>query len=190
MGSSVATGVCYQLDTRASQFTVQAFANGLISEVVHSPKIAIRNWTGEVKFVPASLNHASLQIRVNAASLEVLDEMRDDDRRKLQRVMNDEVLESARFPEILFESSEVTAEKQNENLYRVRVTGILSLHGVSGTHAFNAQVAMGVDSLRAYGEFMVSQPEYGIRVASVAGGTLRLRDELKFSFYVVGRKQD
>ena len=33
------------------------------------------------------------------------------------------------------------------------------------------------------------QSDYGIRVASIAGGTLKLQDELKFSFYVVARKQ-
>ena len=60
---------------------------------------------------------------------------------------------------------------------------------MANDHAFVAQVALGVDSARAYGEFKLQQTEYGIRIASIAGGTLRLQDELKFSFYVVARKQ-
>lgn len=179
----------YQLDARASQFTVQAFANGLVAAVAHSPKIAIRDWQGDAQFVPKTLGGASLHVRIKAASLQVLDEMRDDDRNKLQRVMNDEVLETARFPEVRFDSSEISAEKQNENLFRVRVKGNLALHGVTGNLALNAQVAMGVDSFRAYGEFLVMQSDYQIPIAAIAGGTLRLRDELKFSFYVVGRKE-
>jgi polyisoprenoid-binding protein YceI len=182
--------VRYQLDARASQFTVQAFANGLVAAVAHSPKIAIRDWQGEAQFVPGTLEGASLRVRIKAASLQVLDEMRDNDRNKLQRVMNDEVLETARFPEVRFDSSGISAEKQNENLFRVKVNGNLALHGVSGNLALNAQLAMGVDSFRAYGDFLVMQSDYHIPIAAIAGGTLRLRDELKFSFYVVGRKQE
>jgi hypothetical protein len=58
---------------------------------------------------------------------------------------------------------------------------------VTANHTFNAQVAFGVDSLRAYGEFQLVQPQFDIPVASIAGGTMRLRDELKLSFYVVAR---
>jgi len=187
-----ATGTCvhYQLDAKASQFTVQAFANGLMAAVAHSPKIAIRDWKGEVRFVPDTLGSALLRVRIKANSLQVLDEMRDDDRRQLHRVMNDEVLEAASFPEVRFDSSEISAEKLNEHLFRVRVNGKLMLRGVTGDLTFNAQVAMGVNSFRAYGEFPLMQSDYRIPIAAIAGGTLRLRDELKFSFYVVGRKQE
>jgi hypothetical protein len=65
----------------------------------------------------------------------------------------------------------------------------LALHGITNSHAFFAQVAFGVDSFRAYGEFTLLQTDYGIKIASVAGGTLKLQDELKFTFYVVGRKK-
>jgi polyisoprenoid-binding protein YceI len=181
--------VCYVVDTRASQFTVQAFASGLAAAVAHSPKIAIRDWDGEARFTPGTLGDASIRIRVKADSLEVLDEMRDSDRRELHRVMNQEVLESSIFPEILFESSDVKADRQKDDLYRLNVHGMLQLHGVANDHTFAAQVAIGVDSARAYGEFTMLQTDYGIRIASVAGGTLRLQDELKFSFYVVARKQ-
>jgi polyisoprenoid-binding protein YceI len=184
-----APSVCYVVDTRASQFTVQAFASGLAAAIAHSPKIAIRDWSGEARFTPDSLGDASIKVRIKAASLEVLDEMRDSDRRELVRVMNGEVLQTSRFPEVIFESSEVRAERQNDDLYRLKVQGRLDLHGVANDHAFVAQVALGADSARAYGEFRLQQTEYGIRIASVAGGTLRLQDELKFSFYVVARKQ-
>jgi polyisoprenoid-binding protein YceI len=184
-----APSVCYVFDTRASQFTVQAFASGLAAAVAHSPKIAIRDWSGEARFTPDTLGDVSITAKVKAASLEVLDELRDSDRRELHRVMNQEVLETARFPEVVFESREVRAERQKDDLYRVNVQGSLRLHGEVNDHAFTAQVALGVDSARAYGEFKIRQSDYGIRVASIAGGTLRLQDELKFSFYVVARKQ-
>jgi polyisoprenoid-binding protein YceI len=103
--------------------------------------------------------------------------------------MNDEVLETTQFPDVVFESSNIEVDKLKEALHRVNVTGDLALHGVINSHTFFAQVAFGVDSFRAYGEFRLLQSDYGIRVASVAGGTLKLQDELKFTFYAVGRKQ-
>jgi polyisoprenoid-binding protein YceI len=185
---TTSAGVHYVIDTRASQFTVQAFASGLIAAVAHSPKIAIRDWTGVIQVPSSTLDGASLQVRVAAASMEVLDELRDDDRREIHRVMNQEVLETAHFPEVVYESTQVKAEKLKDDLYRVHVQGRLKLHGISSDHAFGAQVAFGVDSIRAYGAFTLRQSDYDITIASVAGGTLKLQDELKFSFYIVARK--
>ena len=179
----------YSIDQKASQFTVQAFASGLISAVAHSPKIAIRGYKADVSFVPDTLSDATLKVVIRSGSLEVLDDLRETDRRELHRVMYDDVLEIKRFPEVVFESSYIGMERLRDNLNRVNVEGKLSLHGVTNGQTFFSQVAFGVDSFRAYGEFSLLQSDYGIRIASIAGGTLKLQDELKFNFYMVGRKQ-
>jgi polyisoprenoid-binding protein YceI len=181
--------VRYIIDPKASQFTVQAFASGLISAVAHSPKIAIRGYTADVSFVPGTLAEAKLKVVVKTSTLEVLNELRESDRRELHRIMFDEVLESKKFPEAVFESSTISVDRLKENLNRVNVEGRLVLHGATNGQSFFSQVAFGVDSFRAYGEFTLLQSDYGVRIASIAGGTLKLQDELKFSFYVVGRKQ-
>jgi polyisoprenoid-binding protein YceI len=141
--------VRYAIDSRASQFTVQAFASGLIATVAHSPKIAIRDWACHVDFVPDTVRGGKLKVVVKASSLEVLDELRETDRRQLHRVMNDEVLETARFPDVVFESTNIEVDRLKEALHRVNVTGDLALHGVINPHTFFAQVAFGVDSFRA-----------------------------------------
>ncbi|HTW58758.1 MAG TPA: YceI family protein [Terriglobales bacterium] len=182
--------VRYAIDPKASQFTVQAFASGLVSAVAHSPKIAIRDWTGTVTFVPESLHDARMKVIIRTASLEVLDELREGDRRELHRAMYNDVLETNRFPEAVYESTVIHAERLKDSLYRVNVEGRLSLHGVSNGQTFLSQVAFGVDTFRAHGEFSLLQTDYGIKIASIAGGTLKLQDELKFRFYVVGRKEN
>lgn len=181
--------VQYEVDPKASQFTVQAFASGLISAAAHSPKIAIRGWKGVVSFAPDTISDASLKVSIRSGTLEVLDDLREADRRELHRVMFDDVLEVKRFPEVTYESSYIGVERIKDNLNRVNVEGRLTLHGVTNGQSFFSQVAFGVDSFRAYGEFTLLQSDYGIRIASIAGGTLKLQDELKFSFYVVARKQ-
>ena len=127
---------------------------------------------------------------LKTASFEVLDELRDSDRRELHRVMLNDVLEAARYPEVTFESTSISADRLKDSLYRVNVEGRLTLHGVTNTQTFFSQVAFGVDTFRAHGEFTLLQSDYGLRIASIAGGTLKLQDELKFRFYVVGRKQN
>jgi hypothetical protein len=44
--------------------------------------------------------------------------------------------------------------------------------------------------LRASGDFILRQADYQIKLVSVAGGALKLKDELKFSFEIVARKQE
>src|SRR5271169_152548 len=143
--------VRYAIDPTASQFAVQAFASGLISAVAHSPKIAIRGWTGGVSFVPDPPTEAKLKVVVKTASLEVLDELRDSERRDLHRVMYDDVLETKRFPEAVFESSSISVDRLKENLSRMNVEGRLALHGTTNGQTFFSQVAFGADSFRAYG---------------------------------------
>jgi len=40
------------------------------------------------------------------------------------------------------------------------------------------------------GDFSILQSDYNIALVSVAGGALKLKDELKFAFDIVARKQD
>ena len=55
--------------------------------------------------------------------------------------------------------------------------------------SFIAQMTPGEDSLRAFGEFTLRRTDFNIKLVSVAGGALKVKDELKFSFDIVARKQ-
>jgi hypothetical protein len=44
--------------------------------------------------------------------------------------------------------------------------------------------------LRASGDFSLSQSDYAIKPVSVAGGALKVKDELKFDFEIVARRQE
>ena len=181
---------CFTIDARASLFTVQAFAAGMISVIAHSPKFAIRDIVGDMKFVPGSMEKASVQLTINVSSLEIMDEVSSTDRREIERVMFDEVLERNIYPKIEYKSSRVSASKTGENMYRVNVAGDLTLHGVTRSVGLDAQVMAGEDTLRAQGSFSLMQSDYGLKIASIAGGTLKVRDELKCAYFIIGRRQD
>jgi hypothetical protein len=44
--------------------------------------------------------------------------------------------------------------------------------------------------LRISGDFSLRQSDYGIKPTSFAAGALRLKDELKFNFEMLARKQE
>jgi polyisoprenoid-binding protein YceI len=182
--------VHFAIDAKASLFTVQAFAAGMIAVIAHSPKFAVRDMVGEVQFVPGNMQKASVRLAIKVASLEIMDEVSSSDRREIERVMFDEVLEKSIFPKIEFKSTRVTASRTGESMYRTSISGDLSLHGITRNVDLDAQVVAGEDTLKAQGSFSVLQPDYGLKIASVAGGTLKLREELKCAYFIVGRRQD
>lgn len=180
----------YVIDQSSSQFTVRAFASGMLSSFGHSPRFAIRDFSGEASFDPASQAGASLVLRIRADSLEVMDDIKSKDRREMESTMTASVLESAKYPEIVFKSTGVSSNQLSEGRYQVNVSGDLSLHGLTRSLTVPAQLAILGDEFRASGEVSLSQTNFGIQPVSVAGGTLTLKDELKFSFNILARKQD
>lgn len=132
----------YVLDKIASKFTVRAFASGMLSAMGHNPTIAIRDFIGDAGFDPAAPENAYLRIQVRADSLEVTDDIKSSDRKEMESAMKENVLESAKYPTIAFESASTSAAKLSEGRYRVNMNGTLSLRGVTGKVPVAAQVAL------------------------------------------------
>jgi polyisoprenoid-binding protein YceI len=74
-------------------------------------------------------------------------------------------------------------------MYRVNVSGDLIPHGITRGMALDAQLVVGEDTLRVQSSFSLLQSDFGRKIASVAGGTLKLKDELKSAFFLLGRRQ-
>jgi polyisoprenoid-binding protein YceI len=179
----------YALDPAKSRFVVRASAIGLLSAFGHNPTIAIRNFKGEARFDPEAPEQASLQFEIDTSSLAVTGEVNEKDRNEMERAMREEVLETNSYNEIRFVSSTVEAARITEGMFRMKIRGALTLHGVTRDLEIPCSVIIAGDSLRGNGEFSIRQTDYGIRLISVAAGTLKLKDELKFTFDMVARKQ-
>ncbi len=180
----------YRLVSEKSKFTVQAFAEGLFSAFGHDPVILIREFTGEVHFLPGTFENASLSITVDSNSLTVSNDVKEKDRLEIQHTMREEVLETAKYGEIAFQSNSISVNKLAQGRCRVRIIGDLTLHGVTQKSLWiSAEASLNEDSLRAYGDFSLKQTDFGIKPYSVAGGTIKLKNELKFSFDISGEKE-
>jgi polyisoprenoid-binding protein YceI len=187
--ASPATKVRYTIEGKGSSFTVRAFATGMLSALGHNPTIAIPDLAGEVQFAPDSPEDSSLRLVIQAVSLTVTDDISDQDRREIERRMHEEVLDTDSFPEISYECAKATsAQKIADGFYSVVLNGELVMHGVERIQPVTARLTMKDDGLRAAGEFSVRLSDYDIKPVSAAGGTVKLKDELKLSFDLRARR--
>ena len=179
----------YIIDPKVSRFTVQAFVGGMLSAFGHNPKFVARDFTGEVTFSPDAPDEASLTMRMRAASLTLVDEVSEGDRRTIERTMHDEVLEDSRFSEIVYHCPKASARPVGAGQFEVALNGELTLHGVTRPKPITAKLSVTGTLLRAFGEFTVRQSDYDIKPVSVAGGSMKVKDELNCTFDISARRQ-
>jgi polyisoprenoid-binding protein YceI len=108
----------------------------------------------------------------------------------MERVMKEDVLEVTRYPEIRYEASAIACTRLDDALYSATLNGQLSLHGVTRVQTITARIAVLGEMLRASGNFTLRQSDYQIKLVSVAAGALKVKDELKFSFEMIARRQE
>jgi len=166
----LAVGQLRQIDS-SSRLVVHAYKSGLFSGLADNHEI-------EVPISEGSVDEGGLQVKfsVEARRMKVLDpKLSADKRREVQeRMEGPQVLDSARFPTITFESTKVERTDPGSLL----VQGRLSLHGAARPISLTVKNENG----RYVGTCTLSQREFGITPISIAGGTVKVKDELKIEF--------
>jgi polyisoprenoid-binding protein YceI len=185
----IAASTVYVLDPGLSRFTAKAFATGLLASMGHNPSFAIRQFAGEAKFATDAPDQSTVRVVAQTSSLELSDRVSDKDRREIERTKRTDVLDASRFPEIVFEASSPSLSKGGEGFYWANITGKLTIRGVTQPQQVSAQVSVNDSQLRANGEFTVRQSSFGIKPVSVAGGTLKIKDDVKVTFDLVANKK-
>ena len=104
--------------------------------------------------------------------------------------MRDQVLEIAKYPEIVFVSSNISVTRSAEGRYRARVIGDLTFHGITQKNLWISSEVKVRTIVCAHREtFRLKQTDFGIKPFSAAGGTIKLKNELKFSFDIAAQKK-
>ena len=180
--------VRYRLDPARSTFMVHANRAGLTWFKGHSHRIAAKDFSGEVAVDPGALNAATLQLTVRADSLEETDPVFTPQQKAIiKKELDDLVLESSKYPEITFKSTEVKGSLDRGAL-DVKIGGDLTLHGVTRHITIPARVTLEGDSLRAVGEFEINRKKYGVNATTAGRGLVRVRHTLKFKFDIIGTR--
>ena len=187
--ASIATPVTlrYEIDAGRSKFMVHASRGGLAWFKGHDHLIAVRDFSGQAELTPDLLNPASLRMTIRAASLEeTSDVFTPQQKGIIKKELEDIVLETAKYPEITFRSTEVKGALKNGQ-FNVKIGGDITLHGVTKHIVIPANVSVEGNGFRARGEFDLNRSDFGVKATSAFHGFVRVKRKLKFIFDIVGR---
>ena len=183
-------GSNYSVDAQQSKVEIHVGKEGAFKAFGHDHLISARQLSGHAHFDPQKIDQSSVTLRIPTKSINVVDPGESEkDRQDVQATMEGEqVLDVAKFPEITFTSSSVSAAKKTSDGWELTLTGKLNLHGVEKPVSFPLHVRADANELRAQGELSILQTDYGIAPVKVGGGTVKVKDKLKITFDIVARK--
>jgi polyisoprenoid-binding protein YceI len=179
----------YRINAGQSNFIAHVSVGGLLSAFGHDHMIAMRDLAGDVQLTPDTIEPASLRMTIKAGSAaETAKGVSEKDRQLIAHSVHDEALEAAKYPEILFKSSQVSIAKTGGEQYQAKIAGQLTLHGVTLPVTIPAQVTLSGATLRARGGGQIRHSDYQIKRLTALGGTVKAKDEIKLSFDIVANK--
>ena len=181
------TAARYRIDPSQSKFIAHALAGGLFWFKGHDHLVAVRDFGGYARLNPDSLTSSSLEITVKAASMEETSSVFTDAQKKIiNKELHDIVLLPDQYPEIVFKSTSVAGKATAANQYDLKITGDLTLNGVTRQISIPTKVTVNGNDLRAQGEFSIDRSDFKVKATSAFHGLVRVRDKVKFEFDMVG----
>lgn len=165
-----------RIDTDKSSLTVRVYKTGLFSAFAHDHEIHASVAGGSF-----DEQQPAVEFRVNASSLRVVDPgVSESERNQIQsNMLGSKVLDSDKFAEIHFRSTQI--EKVGAGKWLV--SGDLSLHGQTEPVKVSVEGGNG----RYSGRAQLRQREFGITPISIGGGAVKVKDEVKIEFEIVGK---
>jgi polyisoprenoid-binding protein YceI len=180
--------VRYRIDTNQSKFMVIASRGGLAWFKGHSHHIAVRDFSGEADLSLNVINPASLQMTIRADSLEeTSDEFTPEQKQIINKELDEIVLESAKYPEITFKSTDVKG-KFVGGAFEAEIGGEMTLHGVTRRVTIPATVTVSGDNLRAVGKFELNRKKFNVNATNAFHGLVRIKHTLDFTFDIVAHR--
>lgn len=179
IGTASLSGQGKAIDIKRSTISVHVGKAGLFSVAGHEHWVNAPISSGVID----DSNTPHVEFRVDAARLEVKPDPKVDAKTQaeIQKNMQEITLESGKYPEITFRSSR--AEKQAGGHWRVE--GMLTLHGATKP----VIVAVKRNNGAYAGHVTISQTDFGITPISVAGGFVKVKNELEIDFQIVARPE-
>ena len=181
--------VTYNLDPSQSKFMAHASRSGLLWFKGKSHHLAASDFSGQVELTPDTITPASLRLVVKAASLhETGADFTEPQKQIINKELKDIVLHPDQYPDITYQSTNVTAKALGGGRYDVKINGNLTLHGVTRPVTIPTTVTLNGSTLRAVGEFSIDRDDYKVKATSAFHGMVRVDDDIKFEFDILGRR--
>ncbi len=181
--------VTYNLDASQSKFMAHANRSGLLWFKGHSHHLAASDFSGRVELTPDTITPASLRLVVKAASLhETGADFTEPQKEIINKELKEIVLHPDKYPDITFQSTNVTAKPLGAGRYDLKINGNLTLLGTTRGITIPAVVTLNGSTLRAVGKFSIDRDDYKVKATSAFHGMVRVDDDVKFEFDIVGRR--
>jgi polyisoprenoid-binding protein YceI len=166
-----ATGQPRAIDTAKSVMTVHVYKAGVLSAFAHDHEISAPVAKGSV-----DADGRKVELHVEASALRVQDpKVSDKDRAEIQaNMLGADVLDAERHREISFQST--SAETAGTGAWKV--AGDLTVHGQTRPVSMTVQEKDG----HYTGACRFKITDFGIKPVKVAGGTVRVKDEVQIDF--------
>ena len=163
------------IDVKRSTVTILVFKSGMFSAFADNHTIRAPLASGSISAEPPFAVDAT----IHAADLTVLDpELSPGKRAEVQsRMIGPEVLDAKTYPQITFASTSIEPAGTSQ----WRVSGRLTLHG----HTQLVTVPVTHEKGAYRGSVHIKQRDYGITPISIAGGTVKVKDELTIELEIV-----
>jgi polyisoprenoid-binding protein YceI len=181
--------VTYNLDASQSKFMAHANRSGLLWFKGHGHHLAASDFSGQVELTPNAITPASLRLVVKAASLhETGADFTEQQKQIINKELKDIVFHPDQYPDITFQSTNVTAKTLGAGRYDVKIDGNLTLHGVTRRVTIPATITLDGDKLRAVGKFSIDRDDYKVKATSAFHGMVRVDDDVHFEFDIIGHR--
>ncbi|HEY0457525.1 MAG TPA: YceI family protein [Pyrinomonadaceae bacterium] len=186
--NSALESVRYQIDAAQSKFMVKASRGGIAWFKGRNHLLAVREFSGEADVSLNVINPASLQMTIRADSLEeTSDEFTAEQKKIINKELDEIVLESAKYPEITFKSTDVKG-KFVSGAFEAEIGGDMTLHGVTRRVTIPAKVTVSGENLLATGSFEINRKKFGVNATNAFHGFVRVKHGLKFTFDIVAHR--
>ena len=162
------------LDIGRSTVRIHVEKSGIFSAFAHNHTIKAPLASGQL-----DVEKHTISLVFNTRDMKVLDPgSKESERGEIEQTMKSEkVLDVQRFPKIHFTSTSVTPLEGE----RYQVHGELTLHGVTKSVALPVSLVHNVYT----GSVKLRQTSFEITPVNIAGGTIKVKDEISVEFEIV-----
>jgi polyisoprenoid-binding protein YceI len=176
------------VDPAKSHVRLELGRSGLLKFMGHEHHIEAPLAAGHVEVADDDPERSSVELRFDAAKLFVIPgtEPAEDIPKVEERMRGPEVLDVAKYPEIVFQSSSVKSTPQDASGFKLVVTGTLTLKGRSVPVEIPLDARRVDGGIEAKGETKLELRDLGIEPPSVAG-VVKVSNGFKLEFEIHAR---
>jgi len=162
-------------------FRIHVGTAGLFGALAHDHSIEAQKVMGCALIDSNDVAHSSVKLEFPTAGIRVIDPKENEkDRAEVQKTMETEVLHVSEYPRVTFES---TGIEPDGALNRMRLRGNLTIRGKTLPVVISVMVTRLSDgTYRVDGEYKFKQSSFLIKPIQLAGGTVKVKDELETQF--------